>query len=56
MKALLLLTLASLASCSVNWKQLGTKAGQAALDATAPIILDELTTKPAPKQPKNVQP
>ncbi len=47
-------TLASLTSCSVDWKSLGKEAGQAAIDATAPIIVKHVTT-PA-KQPKNVQP
>lgn len=50
------LCLLSLPSCtaSVDWKLLGKQAGQAAIDAAAPIVVRGITT-PA-KQPQNVQP
>jgi hypothetical protein len=56
MKLLLLTAVSLLTSCAIDWKSLGLRAGQAALDASAPIILEEITTKPGAKQPRNVQP
>lgn len=58
MKLLLLALTLSLSSCAVDWKSLAARAGQAALDASAPIVIEGVTSKPrtSAKQPVNVNP
>lgn len=53
---ILLTSTLTLTSCGTNWQELGQKVGTAALDASIPIISDAVVTKPAAKQPVNVQP